>query len=175
MRAVVFILEEPVSTHVAWTSIYMWSAGGTKLATCPVWSATTWTQTSGAMCRLCLSRWQPTQEQCTMGKYTFQASHSSISLCKVPRPRHLLDPDVSVLHRGSAQRRVCPVVVLLWPGHGCLGPQTRHEHEACHPHSGCDERSLVCNWRESFERCFLVCLFSCLFVFVILFCVSMSK
>lgn len=29
------------------------------------------------MCPLCHSLWQLTQEQCTMGKYTFQASHPS--------------------------------------------------------------------------------------------------
>lgn len=53
-----------------------------KPATCPVWSATTWTPTSGAMCPLCLSLWQPMQEQCTMGKYIFQASHFSVFLYK---------------------------------------------------------------------------------------------
>lgn len=159
LRADVFIVEEPVSMHAAWTSIYTWLAGGMKPATCPVWSVTTWTQTSGVMCPLCLSLWQPMQEQCTMEKYTFQASHSSNFRYKVHCSRHLLDPDVSAFHRGCAQWRICAMVVLLWPCHGCLGPQTRHEHKTCHPHFGCDEWSLICNWRKSFERCFLVCCF----------------
>lgn len=80
---------------------------------------------------------------------------------------------MSVLHRGCAQWRIRPVVVLLWPRHGCLGPQTGHEHETSHPHSGRDERSLVRYWRESFERCLIVCLFSLCFLFCfVLICPS---
>ena len=54
-----------------------------KLVTCPAWSAITWKQMNGVMCLLCHSLWRLMQEQCTMGKYTFQASHSSTFCCKV--------------------------------------------------------------------------------------------
>ena len=54
-----------------------------KLVTCPAWSAITWKQMNGVTCLLCHSLWQLMQEQCTMGKYTFQASHSSTFCCKV--------------------------------------------------------------------------------------------
>lgn len=74
---VLFTAEEPVSMHVGWTNIYTLLVEGMKVATCPAWSAITWIQMNGVTCPLCLSLWQLTQEQCTMGKYTFQASHSS--------------------------------------------------------------------------------------------------
>lgn len=57
-------------------------------------------------------------------------------------------------HRGCTQWRICPMALLLWPRHGCLGSKTRYEHKTCHPHFGCNEWSLVCNWRKSFERSF---------------------
>lgn len=83
---VVSIVEEPVSTRVGWTNIYTLLAGGMKPAICPAWSATTWKQTNGAMCPLCHSLWQLTQEQCTMGKSTFQASPPPTSCCQVQFP-----------------------------------------------------------------------------------------
>ena len=54
-----------------------------KRVICPVWSAITWKQMNGVMCLLCHSLWRLMQEQCTMGKYTFQASHSSTFCYKV--------------------------------------------------------------------------------------------
>lgn len=54
--------------------------------------------------------------------------------------------------RGCAQWRICPVAILLWPSNGCLGSKTRYEHKTRNSHFGCNEWSLVCNWRKSFER-----------------------
>lgn len=59
-----------------------------------------------------------------------------------------------LIHRGCTQWRICPMAILLWPRHGRLGSKTRYEHKTRHPHFGCNEWSLVCNWRKSFERSF---------------------
>lgn len=71
-------------------------------------------------------------------------------------PRHFLDLYVCIclIHRGCTQWRICPMAILLWPCNGCLGSKTRYEHKTRHPHFGCNEWSLVCNWRKSFERSF---------------------
>lgn len=63
-----------------------------------------------------------------------------------------------LFHRGCAQWRICPVAILLWPSNGCLGSKTRYEHKTRNSHFGCNEWSLVCNWRKSFERSFFVVL-----------------
>ena len=147
-----FIVEEPVSTHAGWTNIYMWLVDGMKLVTCPAWSAITWKQMNGVTCLLCHSLWQLTQEQCTMGKYTFQASNSSTFCYKVQFQGTSWLVCLCLIHRGCTQWRVCPVAILLWPRHGCLGSKTRYEHKTRHPHFGCNEWSLICNWRKSFER-----------------------
>lgn len=61
---------------------------------------------------------------------------------------------ICLIRRGCAQRGICPMAILLWPCNGCLGSNTRYEHQTRHPHFGCNEWSLVCNWRKSFERSF---------------------
>lgn len=61
---------------------------------------------------------------------------------------------ICLIHRGCTQWRICPMAILLWPCNGCLGSKTRYEHKTRDPHFGCNEWSLVCNWRKSFERSF---------------------
>lgn len=153
-QRVVSVAEEPVSTRVGWTNIYTSLVGGMKPATCPAWSVITWRRTSGVTCPACLSHWQLTPEQCTVGRYTFRASQSSTFCSKFSCKALSWLVPLCLIHRGRAQWGICPVAILLWPCHGRLGSETRHEHETRHPHSGCNEWSPVCNWRKSFERSF---------------------
>lgn len=77
---------EPVSTPAALTRTCMSSVEGTKLATCPALSATTWRQTSGVTCLRYHNPWQPTQEPFTMARYIFQASVLNNSCCVKRKP-----------------------------------------------------------------------------------------
>lgn len=54
-------------------------------------------------------------------------------------PRHVLDMCACLISRGRAQRRICPMAILLRPRDGCLGTKTRYEHKTRHPHFGCNE------------------------------------
>lgn len=70
---------EPVSLPAAWISTCTWLVVGTRAATSPAWSPTTWRPTSGTTCRLCRSLWLPMLAQCTMARSTYQVRREAVT------------------------------------------------------------------------------------------------
>lgn len=69
---------EPVSSHAAWRSTCTWLGVGTRAATSPAWSPTTWRLTSGTTCRLCRSPWLHMLERCTTARSTYQVRREPV-------------------------------------------------------------------------------------------------
>lgn len=70
---------EPVSSHAAWISICTWLGVGTRAATSPAWSPTTWRLTSGTTCHLCRSLWLRMQERYTTARSTYQVRRDPVT------------------------------------------------------------------------------------------------